>query len=61
MSEETTVTNPSEEDQGNTIPAFSVVSAQPPLTSHEIERICKAFIRLINAKENNHHDQPADQ
>ena len=29
----------------------SIVPVQQPLTPQEVERICKAFIRLITAKE----------
>jgi len=51
MSEETALTNPSEEDQGNTIPALSLVPTQPPLTPLDIERMCKVFIRLLCSPE----------
>src|SRR6266699_163910 len=32
-----------------------IVPVQQPLSPQEIERICKAFIRLITAKEENPH------
>ncbi len=60
MPEEAPVTTPSENEQGNTTPAIPVVPTQATLTRQEIERICRAFIRLITAKEKRHNDQQKD-
>ncbi len=51
MSEETTLTNPSEEEHGNSIPALSLVPTHSPLTPLDIERMCKVFIRLLCSPE----------
>jgi len=61
MSEKTAMTNPSEEEQGNTPPVLSHVLAKDPLTPQEIERMCKAFIRLIIAEEITPHDTPTPE
>lgn len=49
--DEAPLTNPLGNVQGDITSASPVVPVQPPLTPQEIERICKAFIRLITAKE----------
>lgn len=63
MSEETTVTNPSDKEQGNTPPAFSVVSAEQSLSAEDKMILYAALqdianeLRRINRERKKHHKE----
>ena len=51
MSQKTTIAQLSNVQQSSGTRPLPVVSVQQTLSPEDIERICKAFIRLITAKE----------